>query len=111
MGMASAKSSRRFRRGYGSGWLRRFFPEHSPDGAFGKLPTGATESLSDLLAASETGRVHGVDEMADDIGIASDGRVGTDERAHGFLFGLGRESCSCGGKKYSTPLSVAITDS
>lgn len=30
-----------------------------------------------------------VDETADDIGIAPDGRVGLDKRAHGFFIGLG----------------------
>ena len=55
---------------------RRFFLEESADRAFGDLPAGPGESLSDLPAAAETGRVHGMDEMADDIGIAPDGWVG-----------------------------------
>jgi hypothetical protein len=55
---------------------RRFFLEESADRAFGDLPAGPAESLSNLLAATETGRVHGMDEMADDIGIAADRWVG-----------------------------------
>ena len=87
----SPRSSTRLGCSFGNGGLGRFFFEHSPDGAFGDLPTGPTEHLRDLLAATETVKAHGVDEMADDIGVAPDRRLGTDERAHGFLFGVGRD--------------------
>ena len=64
---------------FGNRDLGRFFFDEATDGAFADLPAGPTESLSDLLGATEAGRVHGMDEMADDIGIAPDGRIGTNE--------------------------------
>jgi len=74
--VAGAESSQRFGRWHGSRRLGRFFFEESTDRAFGDLPAGAGESLSNLPAASETSGSHGMDEMADDIGIAADRWVG-----------------------------------
>ena len=91
MGIASAESTGRLGWPFGKGSLGRFFFEDSADGAFGDLPTGSSEGLGDLLAATETGRVHGMDEMADDIGIAPDRRIRLNERAHGFLSWVGRD--------------------
>ena len=59
-----------------TGWL---FPKNPPDGAFREFLSYASQCLGDGLVAAEAGELHGVDELADDVGVATDRWTGSNE--------------------------------
>jgi hypothetical protein len=74
------------RRGLG-GFGRPLLPD-SPHGVLGDLPTRAGQGLSNPAISSEAGEVHRVNELSNHVGIATDGRLGLDERAYRLPFGM-----------------------
>ena len=58
----------------------RFLKKDSPDGPPGELPSGACEGLGNLLVTSESAKAHGVNELADHVGVSAGGRSGLDEK-------------------------------
>ena len=63
----------------GLGSSHRPFLSNAANGFSGNLPSGASDGLSDALVTAETGNRHRLDEMADHVGIATNGRVGLEE--------------------------------
>ena len=89
VGIVSADGPAGRRWGSGRSW-RRIFLSNASDSLSRKLPAGAGESLRDELVTTKAGEGHGLDQVADHIGIASNGRLGTHERVVGLRLG---ESC------------------
>ena len=75
-----------------NGWrqwlLWRRFLSNSADGFPGELPAGAGQGLGDELVAAQADERHGLNQLTDDIGVATDGRLGSYERADGLGVGL-----------------------
>ena len=68
----------------GNGIFVWHFLQDYPHGSLGELPACPGEGLCDALVASESSEGHGVNELSDDIGIASDERRGFDQRSDGL---------------------------
>ena len=60
------------------GICRRWFLSKSAYGFGRDFPPGTGEGLSDELVPAEPEPGHGLDELTDDIGVSSDGRIGFD---------------------------------
>ena len=68
----------------GNGILGWLFLQDSPHGSFGKFPSSPGEGLCDTHVSTESSEGHGVNELSDDIAVASDGRFGLDQGADGL---------------------------
>ena len=68
----------------GNGILGWLFLQDSPHGSLGELPSSPCEGLGDTHVPSETSEGHGMNELSDDIAVASDRRLGFDQRADGL---------------------------
>jgi len=67
--------------GVGGNPERGFLPEDTADSASGEAKAGPGQGLGDPVVATETEKAQGVDELADDVGVAADGRRGANEGA------------------------------
>ena len=73
VGISRTHGERSFRSLHLSGTsVGRLFPKNAPDGAFGELPSCASQCLGDRLVSAEAGQPHAVDELTDDIGVATE---------------------------------------
>lgn len=68
----------------GGGRLRQDFASYPANGFPGEFPPGAGEGLGDELVAAQADERHGLNQVPDDIGVAADGRLGSDERTDGL---------------------------
>jgi len=83
---------------------RRLFLEHAGYGAFGDFPAAASEGLCDAEISAEAGEPHGVDELADDVGVAANRGLRVDESPFGVgLSGASRFSFPTGDGAWSEP--------
>ena len=64
----------------GGASARWLFAKNPPDSAFRKFPSCASQRLGDRLVSAEAGELHAVDELADDVGVATNGRARSNER-------------------------------
>ena len=80
VGISGADGNRSFRSFSRGGVSGRLFPKNPSDGAFRELPSCASQCLGDGLVAAEAGELHAVDELANDIGVATNGRSCPNEK-------------------------------